>query len=293
MTSAGRAVQAEALSLAALDDPAAPLATIDAFLREYPETPRRVDALALARSLKDDLAKRRTAVERQFVDDLIRSESLAHDLTRRPDRTGTPVPGRSSRECGARRGEQPARDVLEAAGRARHRRSSRLLAARIRRDSRARIERFQHYLKNHETGGRFVSEAIEAKDRILAEWDVYAYRQAFDHAMAHPDDVAEVAQRLRDYLRDHPDGRFAADAQRYQEWWDKISVPGQYRVTLAARRGRAARRQVLRRRGTRPGRRDRSGRRGLRPVDRHPRLASAGLGLHVSRSRSPGSSATR
>ena len=75
-----KTVQAEALSLAALDDPAAPLATIDAFLREYPETPRRVDALALARSLKDDLAQRRTAVERQFVDDLIRSESLAHDL---------------------------------------------------------------------------------------------------------------------------------------------------------------------------------------------------------------------
>ena len=68
----------------------------------------------------------------------------------------------------------------------------------------SRIERFQHYLKNHETGGRFVSEAIEAKDRILGEWDVYAYRQAFDHAMAHPDDVAEVAQRLRDYLATMP-----------------------------------------------------------------------------------------
>ena len=99
----------------------------------------------------------------------------------------------------------------------------------------ARIERFQNYLKNHEAGGRFVSEAIEAKDRILREWDLYAYRQAYDHAQAHPDDVAEIAQRLRDYLRDHPDGQFAADAQRYQEWWDKISVPGQYRVTL--RRG--------------------------------------------------------
>ena len=47
--------------------------------------------------------------------------------------------------------------------------------------------------------------------------------------------MAEVARRLREYLRDQPDGRYAADAQHYLEWWDKVSVPGQYRVTL--RRG--------------------------------------------------------
>ena len=76
---------------------------------------------------------------------------------------------------------------------------------------------------------------MEAKDRILREWDVYAYRQAYDHLVAHPDDVAEVARRLREYLRDQPDGRYVADAKRYLEWWDKVSVPGQYRVTL--RRG--------------------------------------------------------
>ena len=47
--------------------------------------------------------------------------------------------------------------------------------------------------------------------------------------------MAEVARRLRDYLRDHSDGRYAADAQHYLDWWDKVSVPGHYRVTL--RRG--------------------------------------------------------
>ena len=36
-----RAVQAEAQSLVAIDDPATPLATIDAFLHSYPETPPR------------------------------------------------------------------------------------------------------------------------------------------------------------------------------------------------------------------------------------------------------------
>ena len=98
-----------------------------------------------------------------------------------------------------------------------------------------RIERFQDYLKSHQTGGRFLSEAIEARERITREWDIYAYRQAYDHDLAHHDDVAEVARRLRDYLRDHPDGHFAADARTYLDWWDKISVPGEYRVTL--RRG--------------------------------------------------------
>jgi hypothetical protein len=99
----------------------------------------------------------------------------------------------------------------------------------------SRIERFQDYLKAHQAGGQFISEAIETKDRIRREWDAYAYRQAYDHAAAHPDDVAEVARRLHDYLRDQPEGRFAADAKRYLDWWDKVSVPGQYRVTL--RRG--------------------------------------------------------
>ena len=102
-----------------------------------------------------------------------------------------------------------------------------------------RIERFQDYLKNHQAGGRHLSEAIEARERIAREWDTYAYRQAYDHEVAHHDDVAEVARRLRDYLRDHPDGRFAADARTYLDWWDKVSVPGEYRVTL--RRGEVER----------------------------------------------------
>ncbi len=37
------------------------------------------------------------------------------------------------------------------------------------------------------------------------------------------------------YLRDHRDGRYANDARQYLAWWDKVTVPGEYRVTL--RRG--------------------------------------------------------
>src|SRR5205807_175453 len=99
-----------------------------------------------------------------------------------------------------------------------------------------RIERFQDYLRAHQPGGgRFVSEATEAKDRVLREWDAYTYRLAYDHLAAHPDDFAEVARRLREYLHDHRDGRYARDAQTYLDWWEKVGVPGEYRVTL--RRG--------------------------------------------------------
>ncbi len=99
-----------------------------------------------------------------------------------------------------------------------------------------RIERYQEYLKAHQAGGRFISEAIEAKDHILREWDAYAYRQAYDH-------VARASRRRR---RGRPaPSRLSPRSprrplrrrcsQHYLDWWDKVSVPGQYRVTL--RRG--------------------------------------------------------
>ena len=229
-----KAVQAEAQSLAAIDDPATPLATIDAFLRAFPDTPRRAEALALARSLKSELATRQSAAERRIVDDLIHSESLPNvslsDQIERArqfltDHPESPIRPEVERRLESYLHRLDDRDIERA------RDYSRQYPTQFA----TRIERYQDYLKEHQTGGRFISEAVEAKDHILREWDAYAYRQAYDHAIAHPDDVAEVAHRLRDYLRDHSDGRYAADAQHYLDWWDKVSVPGHYRVTL--RRG--------------------------------------------------------
>jgi hypothetical protein len=229
-----KSVRAEALSLLAIDDPATPLATIDGFLREYSDTPHRGEALALAGSLRDTLNTRRIARERQVVDDLIRSESLPN--------VSLPDQIERARQFLADHPESPVRPEVQGRldeyikkldGRdiERARDYSRQNATRFA----ARIERYQDYLKAHQVGGRYISEAIEARDRILREWDTYAYRQAYDHSIAHPDDVADVARRLRDYLRDHSEGRYVAAAQSYLDWWDKISVPGQYHVRL--RRG--------------------------------------------------------
>ena len=184
--------------------------------------------------MKNELTARRTAVERKFVDDLIRCEALPNAsfaelidkarqfLAEHPD-----SPHRS--EVQARLDDYvhkiDDRDIERA----------RDYSRRYPTSFATRIERFQDYLKSHQAGGQFISEAIEARDRIFREWDSYAYRQAYDHSLAHPDDVSEVARRLREYLRDHPDGHFVADARNYLQWWDKVSVPGEYRVTL--RRG--------------------------------------------------------
>ena len=131
-----KAVQAEALSLAAIDDPAAPLATIDAFLRAYPDTPRRAEALALARSLKNELATKQAAAERRIVDDLIHSESLPNvsltDQIERARQFLTDHPESPVRPEVERRLES----YLAEARRTRYRAGSRLFAAISRPSSR-------------------------------------------------------------------------------------------------------------------------------------------------------------
>lgn len=227
-------VYGEALSLAAIDDPEKPLGRLDAFLREFPDTPRRAEVIALARNLKAEVAARRSAVERKLVDDLVRSESLPgaslSDLMDKARQFLADHPESTYRTEVQQRLDDYVRRLDE-----RDIERARDYSRRYPTNFATRIERFQDYVKTHQAGGRFISEAVEARDRILREWDTYAYRQAYDHSLAHPDDVAEVARKLRDYLRDHSDGHYAEGARAYLDWWDRVSVPGNYRVTL--RRG--------------------------------------------------------
>ena len=221
-------------ALAPTDDPEPPLAGLRAFLKEFPDSPRRADAMALINTLKKEVSSKRSVQDRRFVDDLVRAEGLPNaELRDLIDRARQFLADHPSSDW---RAEVEGR--LEGYVRALDERD----IERARQYSRqnptnfaARIDRFQDYLRGHQTGGRYVSEATEAKDRVLREWDNYSYRLAYDHFMAHPDDVAEVARRLRDYLHEHKDGRYASDAQQYLAWWDKVSVPSEYRVTL--RRG--------------------------------------------------------
>lgn len=220
------------------DRPDQHLEAVRTFLTEFPETPHRTEALALAESLRHEVSERQARSERQLVDALIRAEGLpSADLRDLIDQ---------------------ARQFLDEHPESRYRGEVELRLAeyvrklderdieRARQYSRqyptnfaTRIEKYQDYLKAHPSGGRFISEAIEAKDQVLRQWDAYTYRRAYDHFVAHPDDVAEVARLLNAYLQAHPDGRYAGQAKPYLDWWAKVSVPGEYRVIL--RRGEVER----------------------------------------------------
>lgn len=227
-----KAVKAE--SLVQADDPEPLLAALRSFLLEYPETGRREEALAMLRALKNQALAKRSAQERRIVDDLIRAEGLPNaelrDLLDQARQFLDAHPQSDLRAEVEKRMEGYIRAMDE-----RDIDRARQYSKQYSTNFATRIERYQDYLRTHQSGGRFISEAAESKDRILREWDTYTYRLAYDHLIAHPDDVAEVARRLRDYLRDHREGRYARDARLYLDWWDKVSVPTDYKVTL--RRG--------------------------------------------------------
>ncbi len=226
------AVKADATALA--DNPEAPLAAVRGFLKDYPDSPHKDQALALLNTLKTESSRQRSVQERLFVDDLARAEALPNaELRDLIDRAQQFLAEHAQSEWRAEverklEGYVKALDTRDID-------RARAYSRQYPTNFPTRIERYQDYLRAHQTGGRYISEATEAKDLILREWDRYAYRLAYDHLSAHPDDVAETARRLRDYLQDHHDGRFAAEARGYLDWWEKVSQPGDYKVTL--RRG--------------------------------------------------------
>ena len=224
-----REVKAEAVASA--DRPDAIDLALRGFLREFPDSKHRAEAEALLQANKARVDERQSTAERRIVDDLARSATLPN-----PDYTDL---------------IEQARAFLKDHPESVHRpEAERLLAGfvktlddrqfdRARQFSRefptnyqARIEKYQDYLNQHQGGGLHTSEAREAKDRILREWDDDSYRVAHDLYTSHPDDVEGVAARLRDYLQQHPDGRHVAPAREFLAWWDKVTVPGQYKVTL-------------------------------------------------------------
>ncbi len=226
------AVKAEAAASA--DEPDVPLKALRGFLREFPDSAHRAEADALLGSLRARVEARQAGRERQVVDDLARSSGLPNanypDLIEQARQFQAEHPESRFRPEVDRLLDDFVKTLDD-----RDIEKARDFSKRNPTDFARRIDRYGDYLKAHKNGGRHISEATEAKDRVLRAWDDDTYRRAYDHLVAHPNDIAEVARQLNDYLAQHPEGRRVPEARRYREWWDKVSVPGDYRVTL--RRG--------------------------------------------------------
>ena len=230
-----RWTEVKAEAAASADEPDLPLKAVKRFLREFPDSSHRAEADALLVSLPDpELIRGSPTRERQVLDDLVRSSNLPNAnypdlieqarqfLVEHPESRFRPEADRLLDDLVKTLDD---RDIDKA----------REFSRRSPTDFARRIDRYGEYLKAHAKGGRYISEATEAKDKILRAWDTDTYRRAYDHLVAHPNDVGEVARQLRDYLAQHPEGRRVPEAKRYLEWWDKISSTGEYKVTL--RRG--------------------------------------------------------
>jgi hypothetical protein len=94
-----------------------------------------------------------------------------------------------------------------------------------------RKQKYQQYLDRH-PGGKNTGAARTALSRIAREWDRHDFRAVADHFKAKPADVKELRVRCRAYLASHPDGAYRDKATELLRWCDKVSDPGEYRVTL-------------------------------------------------------------
>ena len=222
-------VKAEAA--ASSDVPDVPLQTVRGFLRDYPDSEHRAEADALLVSLRRRVVSKAAGRERQVVDDLTRAATLPNanllDLIDQARQFGVEHP-----ESRLRPEADQLLDGFVKTLDDRDIAKARDFSKGNPTDFARRIDRYGDYLKAHQNGGRYISEATEAKNQILRAWDLDTYRLAYDHLAAHPNDIAEVARQLRDYLAQHPEGKRAAEARRYLAWWDQISVPHDYQVTL-------------------------------------------------------------
>lgn len=216
-------------------DPETQLEQLRTFLREFPETQHLDEAVKLAEELRAKTEEVESRRQRALVQAIARAGEA-------PDADMTDLVERCRRFLDAHP-ESPYRSDVETLMAtfsmslddrefARAREFSRRYPANFA----ARIEKYDEYLRNRRTGGRHVTEALRARADAAREWDLHAYRLAYEHAATRPEDPAETARRLRDYVRDHPEGRFVQPAREYLDWFGKISEPAEYRVLV--RRGR-------------------------------------------------------
>lgn len=220
-----------AADLVESDDPEGRIAAYHAFLREFPESAKVSEAQAKVVEYRAVLAERLDRDERAQVDALARELSLPDaDLAGLIERAraflDTKPETRHATEVG---------DLIAAATRRIDEadiQEARDFSRKFPTNFATRRRYFEDYLKVHRDGGQFVREALDSLDRIDRERDLYAYRKAYDYAITHPNDIPAVAGLLRSYLNENPRGQYAEAATAYLSWWDEISEPRPYRVTL-------------------------------------------------------------
>jgi hypothetical protein len=94
-----------------------------------------------------------------------------------------------------------------------------------------RHEHYQRYLDKYPNGAHS-SEALAAILAIQSDWDKHDFRAVRDHFLAKPGDIPELVARCRTYLAVHPNGRFTSAATDLLRWSERVTAPGEYRVTL-------------------------------------------------------------
>jgi hypothetical protein len=94
-----------------------------------------------------------------------------------------------------------------------------------------RREHYQRYLDKYPTGAA-AEEATTALRAISREWDKHDFRTVRDHFQTKPGEIPELVARCRAYLAVHPQGQFIAAATELLRWSERVTAPGEYKVTL-------------------------------------------------------------
>ncbi len=215
------------------DPPATLLERIAAFLQVHPDSPRRPEALRWNRDLLEQVRAERVAGQRRRLEAITReADDPDSDLSDLIARLNAFLESQDDPDPEVRADALQLRDDYRQQRDLRDIQRARDYSQAHPRRFANRLARYQDYLEAHNEGGLYVGEALEARTQILQQWDDDDYRRAYDHWLAHRDDLAEIAGLLRAYLRDHPEGRQRDQARSYLDWYETITTTQGYRVTL-------------------------------------------------------------
>ncbi len=223
----------QAAALVANDKPDDQLAALRAFAEEFDWSPHRDEIATMAESLRRQVAERTTRRHTEAIEAIRRAAARPgadlRDLIEQTDRFLAQNPETSLRPQAVALQEDLTRtldkqDYDRAVAFDQDPANAALFQGRV--------DRYQRYLSAHKNGGRFVGDALEARERLLRQWDDHTYRLAHDHYTAHPQDAPKVAELLRAYKAAHPEGRHAKEADTFIAWWEQVSQTHAYHVTL-------------------------------------------------------------